>query len=81
MWVGQPLRNSPQATATSATNGKVHSSKFTLWNAEQGIPRYKVQQSIEFIVLKIPVDLYGCTSTATTGISLRHGLVSCLASR
>ena len=37
MWVGQPLRNLPWATATSATNGKVHSSKFTLWNAEQGI--------------------------------------------
>ena len=78
MWVGQPLKNLPRATATSATNGKVHSSKFTLWNAEQGI---QVQSStIKFIVLKIPVDLYGCTSTATTGFSLRHGLASCLAS-
>ena len=58
MWVGQPLKNLPWATATSATSGKVHSSKFTLWNTEQGIPRYKVQQSIKFIVLKNLVDLY-----------------------
>ena len=80
MWVGQPLEYSPRATATSATNGKVHPSKFTLWNVEQGIPRYKVQQSIKFIVPKNLVDLFGCTSTATTGISLHHGLASCLAS-
>ena len=64
---------------TSATNGKVRSSKFTLWNAEQGI---QVQSSTtKFIFLKIPVDLYGCISTATTGSSLCQGLASCLASR
>ena len=60
---------------------KVPSTKFTLCNAEQGFPWYKVQNSIKFIVLRDPVDLYGWTFTATTGMDLHLGLASCLASR